>query len=290
VRTLLLVVALLVACGPARRDDDETTGGSGDPADVGDVADAGGWIDSGSPRDAGSPHDAGSSGGTPTCSLSTDCPYWYCECRSGPPVNSRRCVNNVCQNAAQGCPAACENFQTCWTGYAEGGWDGGTNVGPNACRSAPDAGTPHDAGTPVDAGPAPSCGDGTSFTDLGKACTYGTECLSSLCYGTPSYSLVCTKRCTSASTCPSGWKCLPNSNGFNICMIGSPTSSTVSTNTGCAQVSFSDVGQSCTAHNQCQSQICMNAGYCSRRCESSADCGSLHCGDVNGGVFKACLR
>ncbi|MCA3016738.1 MAG: hypothetical protein INH41_30510, partial [Myxococcaceae bacterium] len=28
----------------------------------------------------------------PACSTSDDCPTWFCECQSGPPVNSRRCV------------------------------------------------------------------------------------------------------------------------------------------------------------------------------------------------------
>jgi hypothetical protein len=35
----------------------------------------------------------------------------------------------------------------------------------------------------------------------------------------------------------------------------------------------------------------MNAGYCSRRCETSDDCpGSMSCSGVNSNLFKACLN
>lgn len=283
----LSALALVVACAPSRRggDDGENDDTDAVPTDTADAGDEP-HDNNPDPIDAGTPHDGGSvtPDGAPVCAGSADCPNWVCECGSGPPVNSRRCVNGRCLDAPQGCPAACEGFGTCWTGYAEGGWDGGSNAGPNLCRSTtPDAG-------PVDAGPPPGCGDGTSFADLGKACVYGTECASTLCYGNPSYSLVCTKRCDDESNCPSAWKCVRNAQGFDICMIGDPISSPVSQNTGCAQVSFSDVGESCSRAADCQSKICMNAGYCSRRCETSAECDGLSCGGVNSNMFTACLR
>jgi len=163
-------------------------------------------------------------------------------------------------------------------GSASGGWDGGTNVGRNDCAVVSDGGTP----------PPTGCGDNTSFSDLGRACTGNTDCEARLCYGKVGYSTICTKRCATAANCPEGWKCELASDGLRVCMIGSTSTGTVSSNTDCAQISFSDIGLSCSQASQCQSLMCTKGGYCTRRCESSADCGSLSCTSINGGLLKAC--
>lgn len=215
----------------------------------------------------------------PTCTSSDDCPNWYCECASGPPVNSRHCTNGRCEDAPTACPRACKSFNTCWTGKAGGGWDGGSNAGPNDCT--PPAKPPADAGTA-------SCNDGTSYTDLGKACLNGSTCQSGQCWGV-SPSFQCTKRCTSSDQCPKNWKCTPTANNFSVCMQGTLASGSLSSNAGCAQVSFTDLGGGCVTPTDCQSYICLSSTYCSKRCEVDADCpATWTC--KTGQSFKFCVK
>ena len=234
---------------PSRGDVDASTPGKVDPAD----------------------------NNAPSCKAPEDCPYWYCECESGPPLNTRHCTNGRCEDGRQACPTSCKSFKTCWTGRAKGGWDGGSNAGPNECNPP----IPPEAGT--------GCGDATSFTDIGKACAGNAQCQSGQCWGV-SPSFLCTKRCTTASQCPANWKCVKNGDGFDICMQGNVgATGSPSTNTGCGQVAFTDLGMRCTTPTNCQSSICLGSSYCSRRCEASADCpAGWSC--TTGATFKYCTR
>jgi len=214
----------------------------------------------------------------PSCANPEACPYWYCDCGEGPPINTRHCTNGKCEDARTACPSSCKSFKTCWTGHASGGWDGGTNAGPDECHPT----VPAEAGT--------GCGDATSFTDIGKACANGPQCQSGQCYGV-SPSFLCTKRCTTASHCPLHWKCEKNGDGFQVCMQGglSTTGSVPSTNAACGQVGFTDLGQACSGPANCQSSICLGSSLCSRRCEVAADCpAGWSC--TTGANFKFCTK
>lgn len=222
---------------------------------------------------------ANSSGSGPTCGEGNDCPNWYCECQSGPPVNAAHCTNARCEDASEACPKACADFGTCWLGTAGGGWDGGTNAGETTCGNS----------STVDAATS-GCADGTSFTDLGKTCSGGTSCQSGLCFGV-SPSFLCTKRCSTANDCPASWACVAAAGeSFSICMEGSLSGSgAASTNLSCSQAQFSDVGAACNDPTDCQSWICIGSSYCSKRCDTDADCPS---GDTchTGPGFKYCIK
>ncbi|MFO0669476.1 MAG: hypothetical protein U0235_07610 [Polyangiaceae bacterium] len=56
-----------------------------------------------------------------TCKVADDCGNWFCDCSSGPPVNSRSCTNGYCLDAAHTCPKACQDFGVTWAGTAGGG-------------------------------------------------------------------------------------------------------------------------------------------------------------------------
>jgi len=57
-----------------------------------------------------------------TCTSSSDCAYWYCECTDGAVVNSVNCTNGYCLDASGACPGSCEVFgHGAWTGSAGGG-------------------------------------------------------------------------------------------------------------------------------------------------------------------------
>lgn len=242
-----------------------STGGGGGDGDGGSSVTPNDPIGSSSGSSGSSGKPSTPSDEAPTCKVSEDCPNWFCECEKGPPVNTRHCTNGRCENAAVACPKSCKSFGTCWTGQAGGGWDGGTNSGPNECK----------APALADAGTKNGCGDNTAFTDLGKACTGGTQCQSGQCYGL-SPSFVCTKRCTTEQECPKDWKCATNGDGFKTCAQGDKSATgPLSTNASCAQVSFTDLGGACSIPQHCQSFICINQGsYCSRRCKVAADCPS----------------
>jgi hypothetical protein len=275
----ICLIAVVHACAPPPENPKSDGGNVEARVDAG-VRDGGHLSDDGGSEESndGGPVIAEA----PSCQSPNDCPYWYCECQSGPPVNSAKCINNRCLNAAEACPSSCAAFGTCWEGYATGGWDGGTNVGPSTCTTkvTPDAGTP-DAGKP-DAG----CGDGTSFTDVGNGCSgTGASCASKLCYGIGVFKY-CTKRCDDEDNCPLGWKCELNSDGFKICTAGTVTSTPISHNAACGQVGFTDLGQTCGANSHCQSGACIlkfdqSAYVCVQMCNLEEQCpGSSTCSQV----------
>jgi hypothetical protein len=207
-----------------------------------------------SPTDA--PSAGGAAGGgtansSPRCSTGDECPSWYCDCRTGPPVNSQRCVNNRCQDGAQACPGACAGFGTCWLGVSSGGFPGGNNVGPSTCSPGTGGGT------------AQTC----SVTDLGKNCSAGSECQSGLCFGI-SPSFICTRSCTTANDCPFDWICEATTQGGRVCMSGREGTSR-STSRVCRSVSYPDVGGPCVT--SCSGGHCV-ANTCTHRCNSAAEC------------------
>jgi len=120
----LAFVLVLVACGP-----DATTGPSGNGTTVG-----GDTADVSDTRPAGDTAPSGR-----VCSEPSDCPNLVCYCvrNAGDfptPVNSRRCVGNVCLTADQSCADACAGFGQTWNGESE--------TMPN--NPQPDASSPSD--------------------------------------------------------------------------------------------------------------------------------------------------
>lgn len=245
--------------------------GTGAGAGVGAGTAQGGGLAAGGGLSTGG---GAASGGTalsnaPFCSTSDDCPNWFCECRSGPPVNSRRCVNNRCQDGAQACPGACAGFGTCWLGVSSGGFVGGSNAGPSTCSGT--------GGGTAGGGTAQTC----SVTDLGKDCSLGTDCQSGLCFGT-SPSFICTKACTTANDCPLDWICESTSSGGRVCMSGREGTPRSTANV-CRSVSYPDVGGPCVA--SCTGGHCVN-NTCTHRCNSVAECPQGW--TCSGSPFKSC--
>lgn len=90
---MLGALSLFLGCAPSADDDDtdrrgSSSGGSTSGSSQAPVPDAG-------RADAAMPW--------PACSEGADCPNWYCDCASGP-VNSAKCVQGRCLNAAEACP------------------------------------------------------------------------------------------------------------------------------------------------------------------------------------------
>jgi hypothetical protein len=134
---MVLWCCLLVGCGPVGPSEDFEQ----DNVDVG-------TSDAAVSQDVNK--DAGGNAGAPICEDAEDCPYWYCDCREGPPVNTRHCSNHVCEDAIAACPSSCSSFNSCWLGTASGGWAGGSNYGPSTCSNVVDAGNqPDTAVTPT---------------------------------------------------------------------------------------------------------------------------------------------
>lgn len=207
----------------------------------------------------------------PFCSVGEDCPNVVCECRSGPPVNSRRCVNNRCLDGAQACPGACAGFGTCWLGISSGGFVGGSNAGPSTCSGA-GGGTASTGG-----GSAQTC----SVSDLGKDCSVGTQCQSGLCFGT-SPSFICTKACTTVNDCPLDWICEATSSGGRVCMSGREGTPRSTANV-CRAIAHPDVGGPCVA--SCSGGHCVS-NTCTHRCNSVAECPQGW--TCSGTPFKSC--
>jgi hypothetical protein len=208
----------------------------------------------------------GSTAGYPTCNVAEDCPYWFCECASGPPLNSRPCVNNVCLDGAQSCGDACAGFDSCWLGTSGGGFPQGSHNGPNTCSGTGGG----------------SAGSSCAETDLGKGCTVGSDCQSGMCFGV-SPSFLCTKSCTTANDCPENWACGPTTGGGSVCMTGISTTPK-STNSLCHAFFIGDVGNACS---NCESGFC-TSNECTKRCDVSVDCPSgWSCG--SGGSFNMCI-
>lgn len=306
---VLAVSCTLMACGSGRCDSSNCTGccSAAGQCESGDVAPAcgatgrqcgacaitqrcvsgacvgltgsGGGTGTGGGLASGGGTGTGGGGGSssaPTCVAGTDCPYWYCNCQSGPPVNSQRCVNNRCQDAAQSCGSACAGFNTCWLGTAGGGFTGGSNSGPSTC-----AGT----GGGTGGGTATGGGGGSAscaFTDLGKGCTLGSDCQSNLCFGL-SPSFICTRACVSANDCPLNWTCDATTSGGKVCMSGK-TSGTPSASNVCVDFTYTDIGGPCT---NCQSKYCIGSA-CTRRCDVNADCPSPWTCKTGSDSFKSC--
>lgn len=239
--------------------------GSGDPANAGG---AGGGASGHAGGSAGSGFGGGAHGDAyPRCDVADDCPNWFCNCKVGPPVNTRHCTNHVCEDAAQACPASCAAFSTCWLGTAGGGFTQGSNAGPSTCASGTGGGS----------------GSSCTQNDLGEACKTNSECQSGLCFGA-SPSFMCTKGCTQANDCPYNWKCVPTSAGGSVCMSGVSGSATASTSHTCSVASYPDVGAPCTS--SCASGFC-TGNACTRRCDVSSDCPApWRC--IEGTSFKFC--
>ncbi|MFZ5446294.1 MAG: hypothetical protein ACOZQL_40275 [Myxococcota bacterium] len=224
---------------------------------------------------AGTGGGGGSSVSGPSCTTASDCPYWFCDCASGP-VNSRACINNRCVDAPSSCPSSCANFSSCWRGTAGGGYPQGSNAGPSTCTST-------GGGSGTTGGGGGSSTASCSFSDLGKGCSAGADCQSNLCFGT-SPSFICTRACVSANDCPAGWVCDGTSLGGKVCMTGKLDSTLPrSTSTVCESISFSDLGGPCSG---CASKFC-TANMCTRRCDFDSDCPSpWRC--ASGASFKYC--
>jgi hypothetical protein len=222
---------------------------------------------------AGGGGGGGGAASAPSCTVAEDCPNWACDCRSGPPVNSRRCVNNRCQDAAQSCGSACAGFNTCWVGTSTGGFVGGHNSGSSTCSAGGGAGGGSGGG-----GGSAVCG----FSDLGKGCATGSTCQSGLCFGSsPSY--ICTRGCVSANDCPRNWTCDTTTSGGKVCMTGK-TSGTQSTSSVCSSFPFTDVGAPCSS---CASQYCIG-NACTHRCDVDSDCPSPWKCSTGSDSFKSC--
>ncbi|MBL8956403.1 MAG: hypothetical protein JNK82_36855 [Myxococcaceae bacterium] len=197
----------------------------------------------------------------PACDAGEACPAWQCECGVGS-ASARACVSKRCAVAADVCRSACADAGTCWQGRAKGGWPNGNSVGQTVCMG----------------GGAAACGD-RDFNDLGKACLQNAECASGLCLGNAA-SFICAKTCTKAAECPTGWVCGVSTAGSDTCFIGAPGHEglAVSTNAGCQQVAFSDIGKVCQFGTDCESRICFGSGaagyFCSRRCNDDSLCAS----------------
>lgn len=57
------------------------------------------------------------------CEVTEECPNIACICDDGStlgmPVNTRRCINQSCEQPAAACPTSCDTFGFTWTGQAE---------------------------------------------------------------------------------------------------------------------------------------------------------------------------
>lgn len=218
----------------------------------------------------------------PTCKEAEDCPYWYCDCSAGPPVNARHCENQRCATAADTCPNACAAFGETWLGTAGGGWKSGSGSSGGGSKGG---------------GGGTGCGDGTSYADLGTTCSTEATCESNLCVGTQQHTF-CTKACDTSDNCPRGWVCA-GVQGLTTkaCLIGDVVAtSPVSTNTACKDKVFPDTGLACTSPFQCSSGVCggstnPSARYCTERCNSAADCpAGMGCVQNTGDTMKTCVK
>lgn len=109
---VLSIASLLMACGPdaTTGPGSSTTDGTSSGRDVTDVSDTRPGSDTAPSGQA--------------CSQASDCPNLVCYCVTNPgdfpsPVNSRRCVDNACQTAAQSCADVCAGFGKTWNGQSE---------------------------------------------------------------------------------------------------------------------------------------------------------------------------
>lgn len=109
IRTLCVLLCILAACGPVRREDDteesvleEDAGGCSGDADAGEL-------------DGGAPPDAGPDGG-PTCGAVGDacCPDGSCAGAAG-------CFYGTCSLCTGGCDGCGDPGQLCCA-RAQGGW------------------------------------------------------------------------------------------------------------------------------------------------------------------------
>ncbi len=122
----------------------------------------------------------------------------------------------------------------------------------------------------------PSAGVGVCVPDTtpkllptGSACTAGSQCVSGICLSDTggSTGAVCRQLCTGKFTCPSGFACVPQSNGKQACLPGSDKM---------------PPGSACTGPEQCATGPCVLADgqqYCSKSCDLG-DAASCPCGMV----------
>jgi hypothetical protein len=118
---LFSCAACLMACSGGS-DPDTPPGGTSSGGTSSGGTSSGGTSSGGEKEDDTATSTEPSTPAGPTCKTPDDCPYWYCECSSGPPVNTRHCTNGVCEDAATACPDSCAAFGETWTGSAGGGF------------------------------------------------------------------------------------------------------------------------------------------------------------------------
>lgn len=98
---------------------------------------------------------------------------------------------------------------------------------------------------------------------LGSVCSNDAECQSGLCFGEAGSQPLCRKPCTvAAQDCYSGYYCADVGAGRGACLPGSPPPKKKAD------------GESCTSHEDCESNWCVtfigtNLSYCRRACNLS---------------------
>ena len=170
-------------------------------------------------------------------------------------------------------------------------------------------GSPESQGPNRPTGPASSTGPTTSGnggptgstekkdktetkSDVGNTCSSQSDCSAKACVFDGKYTTgKCSKACESFSDCPSFWKCDTVSGGSgNYCIPD-----------GVAQPALSpqhkgSVGDKCEGNATCQSDACIfrsgdDFGYCTKECESFADCPSFwECESVGNAAGKFCKQ
>ncbi|MCC6994844.1 MAG: matrixin family metalloprotease [Deltaproteobacteria bacterium] len=119
----------------------------------------------------------------------------------------------------------------------------------------------------------------TPKTTLGGGCTEDAECASGICAtsNTNPDDKFCTELCEPATGCPTDFACIDAGGGAHACVRDNTTPG--------------GLGMPCSTGDQCNSAICVSAGYCSQICDPAAGCGAsgYSCVSAGGGQF-ACAK
>jgi len=165
--------------------------------------------------------------------LSQDGCSGFCKLEPGQPCQANQdCSEGICNTFAD--PAVCEDANVCGNGVIETGevCDDGNTQGGDGCTS--------------------SC-----LLENGESCTANGDCVSGVCDQTES-----TPTCEPANTCGNGVL-----EDGEACDDGGLTSGD-----GCDQSCLLEIGEPCTADDQCASGTCDTLG--SHACEPSNHCGN----------------
>ena len=123
--------------------------------------------------------------------------------------------------------------------------------------------------------------DNTNLNPGGKEfgagpCQKGKECRGGWCVPSQVNSY-CTQSCEGEGSCPRGYACAIVSAKDQVCVRINP--------------SGANLGEACTAIEQCRSGICIKSGYCTKRCEKSNSCPSgMTCEDAGVLGAKTCVK